>query len=237
MAYLYQRIMNVPGLTGSSSERQRQLYERLGAPMGSYTGSLDQNSFLLNNINQGNTGQAAATPQAQTPRQVAMNTQPTIPGTTFPVPNKMTPFEEVLPYDRVFNRDFVNQLGMQQIMPEISRERRSSMRELDRGLAGSGAFRMGVADTSRRSLNDFYTRSLRERVSDFTNTIDDYTSNWYNQQMERYATNPARFKLPTLPTFDQYSQQRTQASAPATRDGAYGSRSRLGTGRISSLFN
>lgn len=50
MAYLYQEIMSVPGLSGSSYDRQKQLYEKLGSPKGAYTGSYDQNIWLLGQV-------------------------------------------------------------------------------------------------------------------------------------------------------------------------------------------
>lgn len=50
MALLYQEIMKVPGLSGSAYQRQQQAYQRLGSPMGAYTGSYGQNIFLLGKL-------------------------------------------------------------------------------------------------------------------------------------------------------------------------------------------
>lgn len=61
MALLYQEIMKVPGLTGTWQQRNRQLYEKLGSPMGPYTGSYDQNAHLLKQI-QANNYYASGTP-------------------------------------------------------------------------------------------------------------------------------------------------------------------------------
>jgi hypothetical protein len=63
---LYQEIMNVPGLTGSAFQRQGQLYSKLGAPKGAYTGSYDQNVWLLGQVKGGNFG-AAPAPAAAPP--------------------------------------------------------------------------------------------------------------------------------------------------------------------------
>ncbi len=57
---LYQDIMKVPGLSGSAYDRQSQLYSKLGAPKGGYTGSYDQNIWLLGEIGRGNYGAAPA---------------------------------------------------------------------------------------------------------------------------------------------------------------------------------
>lgn len=62
MAYLYQTIMNVPGLTGSSYERQKQYYNMLGAPKGAYKGTYDQNMWLLGQTQRPNYGLPQAAP-------------------------------------------------------------------------------------------------------------------------------------------------------------------------------
>lgn len=59
MAYLYQQIQNVPGLTGSTSyAKQSDYYGKLGleSSYGKYTGSLTQNTQLLNYIGKPNYG-------------------------------------------------------------------------------------------------------------------------------------------------------------------------------------
>lgn len=59
MAYLYQEIMNVSGLTGSSYQRQTQLYQKLGSPKGAYKGTTQQNLWLLGQVRSGKTGAPA----------------------------------------------------------------------------------------------------------------------------------------------------------------------------------
>lgn len=72
---LWQAINDVPGLDApTAGGKQAQFYNRLGSPMGAYTGSLEQNLYLLEQINKGNfgiqpTNQAPATPQS--PQQVS----------------------------------------------------------------------------------------------------------------------------------------------------------------------
>ena len=60
MALLYEAIMGVPGLTGSWQQRNAQYYKALGSPMGAYTGSLQQNLYLLDQIKKKNFPQAPA---------------------------------------------------------------------------------------------------------------------------------------------------------------------------------
>jgi hypothetical protein len=74
MALLYQEVMNVPGLSGTWQQRNAQLYQKLGSPMGAYQGNLQQNLYLLDQIKKNNyfkgglpgQQQAASTP-APTP--------------------------------------------------------------------------------------------------------------------------------------------------------------------------
>lgn len=69
MALLHQDIMNVPGLSGNSYQRQQQLYQKLGSPQGNYSGTYNQNIWLLSQVQKGNYGQPApaAAPAAAAP--------------------------------------------------------------------------------------------------------------------------------------------------------------------------
>lgn len=81
--YLYQKITSVPGLTGTSGERQSQYYQKLGSPMGNYTGSLSQNLFLLKQMGAANYG----LPQGAAPASTA--TSPATPGAVTPFLNQV----------------------------------------------------------------------------------------------------------------------------------------------------
>ena len=81
MALLYQDIMKVPGLTGTWQQRNRQLYEKLGSPLGPYTGSYDQNAHLLKQIQANNyyasglpgSTSGGATTNTNTPQQTILD--------------------------------------------------------------------------------------------------------------------------------------------------------------------
>lgn len=60
----------MPGLSGTPYQRQKQLYERLGSPLGPYQGSYQQNIWLLGQIQKGNIAPAPASapvPRASLP--------------------------------------------------------------------------------------------------------------------------------------------------------------------------
>lgn len=199
MAYLYQRIMDVPGLTGSGGQRQKQLYERLGAPMGGYRGTYDQNIWLLNQINKGNFG-------APRPKPVVASSPKPKP---IVAPKPLTPFSKLLPFERVFREQDLNALASSQIDPEINRARDLSRNDQDRGFAQSGAFRTGVAIAEKQRLLDNFERQRKEQSNQFTGNIKNALTDWYNKQSETYYKNPSRFKMPTLPTFDQFANQQS----------------------------
>lgn len=141
----------------------------------------------------------------------------TIPGTTFPVPKDVTPFEQVLPYDRIFNPKLINQLAIEQTRPDLDRQQYQDSRALERGLAASGGWRFGAANSSRNRLSDVYTRMGKEQAADFSDTINNYLTDWYNRQYQSYYQNPARFTLPTLPTFDSVVGNRSMGGTSSYR--------------------
>lgn len=107
LAYLYQEIMNVPGLSGTWQQRNAQLYSMLGSPMGKYTGSLNQNLFLLDQIKKNNyfrSGLPGQTQQAQAPAQPTVSSgaqagQSATEGTV------QTPWEQVTPWEQFFDEN------------------------------------------------------------------------------------------------------------------------------------
>lgn len=192
--YLFEKVMEVPGLNGTPGERQRQLYERLGSPMGGYTGSLEQNLWLLNQINSGNVGQAAPMQSAPTPTY------------TVPTPQAVTPFESVLPYENIFNKQLIQSLAESQVLPEVQRQQDTSMTDYNRTLGGTGGYRSGVGLQGRENISNQYSRMGQEQVADFASNINNYGTDWYNQMKVNYNQQPGLFTQSPLPTFDSFLQ-------------------------------
>lgn len=198
MAYLYQRIMDVPGLSGSWQDRLKKFGKRFYGD--SYRGSRSQNLGLLSKINKGDYGSSGS--------KSSGGNSDLIPGTNIPKPKTRTAFSEVLPFEKVFQDDLINEMALGQLLPDIERGRNQEMRSLGRDLARSGRWRTGIADAQRQQLNDAYARQLREQQNQFTNQIKDWTQDWYNRQSESYYKNPSGWNMPTLPTFDDYAKER-----------------------------
>jgi len=194
--YLYQEVMNVPGLNGTAGDRQRQLYERLGSPMGSYRGSYDQNIWLLNQIRSGNLSQSQqpsnTTPQAQNSQVV-------------PTPSTITPFSQVLPYDKLFNPNLVTGLVEGFVAPDINRNRESGFQDLNSNLAATGRFRTGMANVDRENFGNQFSRQLQEQTAAGVGQFNNYLTDYYNNQSEQYYKNPSTYTQDTLPTFDSFA--------------------------------
>lgn len=124
--------------------------------------------------------------------------------TSVPTPTDRTAFSKVLPFERVFDADTVTGLAEQNINPEIDRKLTAARSGLESQLGSTGMFRTGLAQKKRQDLMDSYERMRKEMVSDFTGQIKRPLTEWYNRQSERYYTNPSAWKMPTLPTYEEY---------------------------------
>lgn len=127
-------------------------------------------------------------------------------------PTKRTPFSKVLPFDKVFDPTLVGQLAEENINPEINRQSTQSMRDLNSNLAQTGAFRTGLAASRRGNLSDAYERLRKQQVQGFISAIKNPLTDWYNKQERNYYENPTGWKMPTLPTYNEYIQQNPQLS-------------------------
>ena len=208
MAYLYEEIMNVPGLTGTWQQRNKDLYYKLGAPFGPYKGNLQQNSWLLTQIQKNNyfkdyqpwnTQAATATttdPLAAIADPVLENVQ------------TRKPFSEVMPqetWNAVFDewtRNFVNEYVLPEWQEEIYNP---ALEEMIRGLYNinqqmgvSGQWRSGVAQsnlerTAEENLKE-EERLRKQYQSDIAALRDKILETWanplYAKQMEMYNNAP-----------------------------------------------
>ena len=209
MALLYQEIMRVPGLTGSWQDRNKQLYYKLGAPFGAYSGNLKQNSWLLNQI-QKNNYYAAGLPGATT-TATNTTTDPRQAIADAALSNVQTgkPFSEVMPqetWNQVFDewtRNFANEY----MLPEWQKNTydptmKSYVQDLGNlnqkiGLAGrrSVAAEKTLSDAAEEAMRN--EENLRTQYqSGLANLRENIKTNWatplYESQMERYTNAPWR---------------------------------------------
>lgn len=200
MGLLYEDIMNVPGLSGNWQDRLNNFGQRFYG--NDYSGSYDQNMNLYGNIQKGNYGAPQAPAQQAAPAAF-------VP----PAPNKITPFRQVMPQESIFPQGTINQLAESQVAPDINRQQNREMATMNRGQAASGAYRSGSGAQAIQDLQNSYSRQLKEQTANFAGNINDWVSNWYNQQSTNYYENPSAYVAPTLPTFQDYMKDSSFASA------------------------
>lgn len=189
--------MKVPGLSGTAGERQAQLYQQLGSPMGAYSGSYDQNLYLWNQIQKGNYGSNIKQANNKTTRESG--------GGIIPEPTQRTAFSEILPYETLFNPTLMTAFAESQVMPEIQRQGLDATRNLNRGLASTGRYRSGIGQQAQQGLADEISRRGKEATQSFSDTIGGYTTDYYNRLYENYNKNPSAFVMPEVPSFEQFA--------------------------------
>lgn len=213
MALLYQEIMNVPGLSGTWQQRNKDLYYKLGAPYGTYQGNLQQNLWLLDQIRKNDYFKANQpwNPQpAPQPTATPVDPRQSIAESTLskvaPTPN----FQEVMPqetWNSVFDewtRNFVNEYVLpewqeQTYKPEMENMTRA-LENLNKQIGVSGSWRSGTANKSlSRAAEDSIKQEalLRQQyqsgIADLRDTIQKtWATPLYTSQMEQYNNTPWR---------------------------------------------
>ncbi len=133
-------------------------------------------------------------------------------------PEHRRAFSEVLPFEQIFPTADIRGLAESQVMPEVQRERGRSLYDLGRSMAQTGGYRTGGYGHEQSRLQDWYSRQGKERTQEFMNPIQDWATQWYNEQAYLYGTNPGAYNMPTLPTWgDYFSSQgmETPGGAPS----------------------
>jgi hypothetical protein len=99
--------MNVPGLSGRWQDRNRQLYEKLGSPMGPYQGNLQQNLYLLDQIRKNNYFKGGLPgQQAPAPTPAPAAPAPAVSsGTQAGQEAKREDWREIMPWEQYFDEN------------------------------------------------------------------------------------------------------------------------------------
>jgi hypothetical protein len=209
---LYQMIMKVPGLSGTWQQRNRQLYEKLGSPLGKYAGSYDQNSYLRNQVKSNNyftsglPGQTGGT-QAQGTGQ---NPQERIAGSHLENvnPDKRSFSEDVMPQDQwnaIFD-EWTHNFVQTEMKPEWERENYNpAMRDMTKGIGEanqqlglSGAWRSGMGRKNLANMAKDMVKQEEGMRRDFqSGTLDTrdavrsgIASPLYDANMKRWGDSP-----------------------------------------------
>jgi hypothetical protein len=235
MAYLYQEIQNVPGLSGSWQEKNAELYKNLGAPMGTYKGNLEQNLWLLNQIKKNNyfkDSQPWNQPkETQTqPQQTISEQYSAAPSEQLTGAAEVPQFENVISPDEAWSRiaSGAMQTGREVLAPEIERQYNRNYYDYMNQMSSAGGGRLG---RGRAGLGDLKAASERN----WNATLQDWLGQqrqgfnelWYNPSREAWNSSRTQMQpdetlsAPKIPTWDEYQDK-------------YGSA--YGAGQGSSLF-
>jgi hypothetical protein len=205
--YLYQQIMNVPGLTGTWQQRNAQYYKALGSPLGKYTGSLQQNLYLLDQIKKKNFPQVkASTPTA--PAAPAVN--PGAQAGQEMVPQ--TPWGEVMPWEQFFDENLAKsgaaQRSARYFDPLVQRAQEGIQGEYaTRGLSRSGQRGRSVLDMYKGMADE--EASMREQLY---GTQEGEARQNYGFQQGLYEESPKGYQA-TPHKMDPYEYQYPEESA------------------------
>ena len=200
--------MNVPGLSGTWQQRNKQLYEMLGSPQGRYTGSYDQNVWLrqqvLNNdyFKSGLPGQQQATqptPPPAAPPQTSLADQYAQPGVDAGLATNVPSFQEALPFYDAWGalQPHALQSAESQVNPEAMRDYSRSYRDYMSGMTSSGGQRFGRA---LGGVGDLKAASERNRLA----SVQDWLGQ-YQQGFKDLFYNPSE---------SAWNQAITQGKAP-----------------------
>jgi len=204
--------MGVPGLTGTWQNRNAQYYQKLGAPLGPYTGSYSQNIWLLQQLDKPNYGLPTPKPVAKpvtakpvlTPIPIAQQyAEPAV---------KQAPsipqWENVLPWEKLKSQfqPYFQGAAEGYVGPEVQRQYRQNLINYMNNLASSGGGRFGRGLGGTGSLASDAQRSLQEQMLDFQNQYNQALQGWYSGTGSAYgkardAGDVYNYKVPTYAEF------------------------------------
>ena len=211
MALLYESIMNVPGLTGTWQQRNAQYYKALGSPMGAYTGSLQQNLYLLEQIKKQNFPQVKPAPAPAAQPVVATAAAPAqtlAQQYADPLTGQIKSaaaipqYENAMPFYDAWNR-MVPQATMaaeSQINPEAQRQFKSQYGDYMSGMTSAGGQRFGQGLAGVGNLRAAAERDRQAQLQDWLNS--------YQTGYKELFYNPSR---------DAWNSARTQANFDSTQ--------------------
>lgn len=110
----------------------------------------------------------------------------------------VTPFTSVLPKSTIINEDLLNQFAQSQANPEINRLKWTGMYNQLANQAQQGGLRFGGAVAQQNALADQYERQRKELTQQFYGAGKSNLTNYYNDLMGEYYTDPNKFQYTPL---------------------------------------
>jgi len=197
---LSQDIMKIPGLSGSSFERQKQYWDKMGYG-GGYQGSYNQNIKLINSLK--NSGQGVNTAAPATTNLAEQYSNQAGANKTYKGPV----FSQVLPFQNAWSSllPTVEAEGASQINPFIQRDLNAQSRGFLNQLASTGGGRLGRATGGLGEIQAGAERDRKAQLLDWINQRKSGFENlFYNPSRDAFNNAIELGQTPTTPKIPTY---------------------------------
>jgi len=193
--YLYQLIMDVPGLKGTWKERLAQYYKQLTGK--TYKGTQAEGEYMLAQIAKKNYG--TTTPKTTTTSSNLASQYAQTGVNAGNIASQTPQFEKVLPFLDAWGRMIpqATQTAASQIDPELMRTYKSQYNDYMAGMTGAGGERFGRGLSGLGALKAETERSRNAQLND-----------WLNQYQQGYK------ELFYEPSRSAWNAAITQGQAP-----------------------
>lgn len=211
--------MKVPGLSGTWQQRNAQLYKKLGSPMGAYTGSLAQNSYLLQQLSKNNyfqggmPGSTSKTSAKKASTSLARKYTDPLTGSIIAA-SEIPQFQNMMPFYEAWGRVAPGaQLAAEQsINPEAARTFRSNYNDYMSGMVNAGGQRFGAGLSGIGALKADAERNRLANIQDWLGLQrQGFEDLWYNPSMEAWNTSRTQIQpgktmeAVKIPTWEDYT--------------------------------
>jgi hypothetical protein len=197
--------MKVPGLTGTWQQRNRQLYEKLGSPLGAYVADGRQNEWLLNQVHNNNyyiSGLPGATTSAASattnPGTAAGNTAPGAGGTSF---------GDILSYEDYFSPELAKSAAAQRSAryydPLVDESQRTTLS----GFAGRNLGRSGMRGRDLLKMYQDYADQETQMREKLFGEREKEALEGYNAERSKWEENTQGYVKPTTSAQTGYEYQ------------------------------
>lgn len=211
MAYLYQEILKVPGLTGTSRQRQEQLFKRL-YPNERYTASYSQNVKLLQAVQSGAASKPAAKP-ASTQKNNLQSQVKAIVDKTKQVKN----FEDLLKFEQYYSPELAQTGVREQVERQFAPQIESTIGGVKQEFSNRGLFRSGMRGQSEQRAFADLAEQAGTTAEQLLAAREAQAREGYANLQSQFEKSPTTYKGPKSTDFKPY-QVKTPEMYSTTRD-------------------
>lgn len=188
MAYLYQEITKVPGLSGTARQRQEQLFKKL-YPKEKYVASYEQNIRLLGDIQSGKYKQVTQSSSSKKPDAITSTVKAIVDKA-----KQVKNFEDILKFEQYFSPELAQSAVTQQVENQFAPLIDQTIGGIKQDFSNRNLFRSGLRGQQENLAFD----DLASRAATLSEQL---LGNRINEAREGYSTLQSQFeKSPTTYT-------------------------------------